>query len=155
MKEIMMTTTKSPASTQRQETTEEHAKAMLANFRRLWEQMDPRIVEEIVAPDATSFWSGRGPFRGTDYPEQMRFTMESVPDAKLEVAGHAIDLPYLFISWIIRGTYADAPIELHGIDRFHLRGELADDVWAIFDTGPLRESLERGEDQTAPGSVDD
>jgi hypothetical protein len=121
--------------------TEADAEAMLANFRRLWNQMDPRIVEEIVAPDAIAFWSGRGEFKGSEYPEQMRVTMESVPDAKMEVTCHAIHLPYLFISWILRGTLADEPLELRGIDRFRLRGELADDVWAIFDTGPMREQV--------------
>jgi hypothetical protein len=129
-------------------TTEADAEALLANFKRLWNQMDPRIVEEIVAPDATSFWSGRGGFKGSEYPEQMRTTMESVPDAEMEVTGHAVQVPYLFISWILRGTYLGAPLELRGIDRFRLRGQLADDVWAIFDTGPMREQLARvGEDK--------
>jgi hypothetical protein len=124
--------------------TESDARAMLENFKRLWDEMDPRIVEEIVAPDATAFWSGRGEFKGSEYPEQMRVTMESIPDAKMEVAGHGIQLPHLFISWILRGTVAGAELEIRGIDRFRLRGQLADDVWAIFDTGPIRESARTG-----------
>ena len=121
-----------------------HARAMLENFERLWNEMDPGIVEEIVAPDATAFWSGRGLFKGNEYPEQMRVTMESIPDARMEVTGHAIDPPYLFISWLLRATYAGAPLEIRGIDRFRLRGQLADDVWAIFDTGPMRDQLALG-----------
>jgi hypothetical protein len=120
------------------------ARAMLENFKRLWDEMDPRIVEEIVAPDATAFWSGRGEFKGSEYPGQMRSTMESIPDADMEVTGHAIQLPYLFISWILRGTYADGALEIRGIDRFRLRGQLADDVWAIFDTGSIRGSARNG-----------
>jgi hypothetical protein len=124
--------------------TEADARTMLENFKRLWNEMDPRIVEEIVAPDATAFWSGRGEFRGNEYPEQMRVTMESIPDAEMEVTGHAIQLPYLFISWILHGTYSEAELEIRGIDRFRLRGQLADDVWAIFDTGPISESARKG-----------
>ena len=128
--------------------SEADAQAMLANFKRLWDEMDPEIVKEIVAPDATAFWSGAGQFRGSEYPEQMRQTMSAVPDAKMEVTGHAIELPYLFISWILRGSFADTPLELRGIDRFRLRGGLADDVWAIFDTGPMRENLASGVTET-------
>lgn len=112
---------------------------MLENFKRLWDEMDPRIVEEIVAPDANAFWSSVGQFKGSDYPDQMRQTMSAVPDAKMDVTGHAIELPFLFISWL-RGTVAGSSLELRGIDRFRLRGELADDVWAIFDTGAMRDS---------------
>jgi pimeloyl-ACP methyl ester carboxylesterase len=128
--------------------TERDAQAMLENFKRLWDEMDPEIVEDIVAPDATAFWSSAGEFNGSDYPAQMRQTMNAVSDAKMEVTGHAIELPYLFISWILRGTLAGAALELHGIDRFRLRGRLADDVWAIFDTGPMREQLARAERST-------
>ena len=120
------------------------AEAMLANFKRLWDSLNPEIVKEMVAPDATAFWSGVGEFRGSDYPEQMQQTMAAVPDAKMEVVDHAIEMPYLFISWILRGTFAGEAVEINGIDRFRLRGELADNVWAIFDTGPMREQLARG-----------
>ena len=134
----------SEGAVQARPATEGDARAILENFKRLWDEMDPRIVEEIVAPDATAFWSGRGEFKGSEYPKQMRVTMESIPDAKMEITGHGIQLPYLFISWILRGTYADAELEIRGIDRFRLRGQLADDVWAIFDTGPIRESARSG-----------
>src|ERR671936_22927 len=130
-----MSSTIKETGAQAGDTTEADAQALLENFKRLWNKMDPKIVEEIVAPDARSFWSGRGEFQGSEYPEQMRVTMESVPDAKMEITGHAIQLPYLFISWVLRCTYLGAPLELRGIDRFRLRGSLADDVWAVFDTG--------------------
>jgi hypothetical protein len=133
-----MTGTSSELQGEARPATEQDARAMLRNFKRLWDEMDPRIVEEIVASDANAFWSSVGQFKGSDYPEQMRQTMSAVPDAKMQVTGHAIELPYLFISWILRGTFAGSPFELRGIDRFRLRGELAEDVWAIFDTGPMR-----------------
>jgi hypothetical protein len=135
--------------------SEQAAHAMLENFKRLWGQMEPEIVKEIVAPDATAFWSSVGKFEGSEYPEQMRQTMNAVPDAKMEVVDHAIEAPYLFISWIMRGTLAGESLELRGIDRFRLRGELADDVWAIFDTSPMRDQLARAAEVSAeqPGTV--
>jgi hypothetical protein len=136
-----MSGTTSAPSADAHAATEANAKALLENFKRLWRDMDPRIVEEIVAPDATAFWSGRGTFDGSEYPEQMRVAMQSILDAKMDVTTHAIDLPYLYISWILRGTYLGASLEVRGIDRFRLRGALADDVWAIFDTGIMRERL--------------
>jgi hypothetical protein len=145
----MSSTTREPRAEARP-ATEADARALLENFKRLWDEMEPQIVEEIVAPDATAFWSSVGEFKGSDYPEQMRQTMSAVPDAKMEVTAHAIELPYLFISWILRGTFADAPLEMRGIDRFRLRGGLADDVWAIFDTGPMRDELARAESGARP-----
>ena len=131
------------------------AELMLANFKRLWDTHEPEIVKEMVAPDATAFWSSVGEFSGRDYPEQMRQTMTAVPDAQMEVVDHAIEMPYLFISWILRGTLAGEPIEIRGIDRFRLRGDLADSAWAIFDTGPMRAQLERAASEADQGGSAD
>lgn len=116
---------------------------MLDNFERLWRSRDPEIVKEIVAADAVAHWAGLGRFGGREYPEVMRKVMEGLPSLELEVTGHAAERDLLFISWKARALVDGFAVEWDGIDRFRLDGDLAVEVHAIFDTGPLRTAYER------------
>jgi len=131
----------------------DHAATLVENFRRLWSEKDPEIVREIVADDAVAHWSGIPTFRGTDYPTQMRRTMtETFPDIDLVVTAHAHEGDYVFISWHARATVSGVRVEWDGIDRFRLRGgALADEVYAIYDTGPMREAARQARRATAAG----
>lgn len=55
--------------------------------------------------------------------------------------GRAAQDPYLFISWHVRATAGGQSVEFDGVDRFRLRGELADEVYVVFDTAPTRQLL--------------
>lgn len=119
------------------------AERLIANFGRLWQTKDPEVVREMVAPDAEAHWSGVGSFRGTDYPERMRVTMqELVPDIGLRVTASAVRGDTVFVSWRAQATFAGRELEWTGIDRFRLQGELAVEVDAIWDTGPMREAAD-------------
>lgn len=120
----------------------EAALALVANFKRLWATKDPELVAEIVAPDAVAYWSGLEPIDGVEYVERMRQMMNLAPDIENEVTGQAVDGDLVFISWRARATVGEQQVECNGIDRFRLRGKLADEVYAVFDTTPLREAAE-------------
>jgi NAD(P)-dependent dehydrogenase (short-subunit alcohol dehydrogenase family) len=51
----------------------------------------------------------------------------------------------------VRATVGDDSVEYDGVDRFRLRGDLADEVYVVFDTAPMRELLGRTS-QPASGS---
>jgi hypothetical protein len=126
------------------------ATRLVANFERLWQTKDPEIVREIVAPEAIAHWSGLETFRGTDYPDQMRNVMQDLlPDIVLEVTAHAVNGDDVFISWQANASIGGETVEWVGIDRFRLEGDLADEVYAVFDTFPLREAQGRALGQVA------
>jgi hypothetical protein len=128
----------------------EAATKLVANFGRLWRTKDPEIVGEMVAPEAIANWSGLDTFRGTDYPDQMRNVMQDLlPDIVLEVTAHAVNGAYVFISWQANASVGGETVEWVGIDRFRLKGDLADEVYAVFDTFPLREAQARALGQAA------
>jgi steroid delta-isomerase-like uncharacterized protein len=125
------------------------ARALVANFERLWKTRDPEIVREIVSPTATAHWSGVGAFSGSEYVERMTQTMALTPDIENEVTGYAINNDLVFISWRAHGIIFGQPIEWHGIDRFRLAGAHAEEIHAIFDTAPLRDAaVAAGENPT-------
>lgn len=124
---------------------EETAAELLATFRRLWDVRDPAITLEIVAPDVVARWSGSGVVRGDEYPERWRsLVLETFDDLEFEITGHAAEEPFLFISWHVRATLGSEAAEGDGVDRFHIRGDRADEVLVIFDTAPMAELLSRG-----------
>lgn len=114
------------------------AAGLLARFERLWQLRDPELIREIVAPDAESHWSGAGAVRGDQYPERWRALVhDAVDDLDFEITGHAAQEPYLFVSWHARATAGGRSAEWDGVDRFRLRGDIADEVYVVFDTAPV------------------
>ncbi|MGI8937593.1 MAG: nuclear transport factor 2 family protein [Iamia sp.] len=124
--------------------TDTPAARFVEKFTRLWATKDPDLVAEMVAPDATASWSGRDSFTGAEYPGWMRQVMANlIPDVDLRPTGHAINGDLVFISWHAEGMVSGQHLEWDGIDRFHLRDGLADEVHATFDPAPLRVLLEQ------------
>jgi hypothetical protein len=124
------------------------AAALLDRFERLWESRESELIREIVAADAVSHWSGLGAVAGHEYPERWRALVQLADDLQFQITGHAAQEPFLFISWHVRATVNGRGAEYDGVDRFRLRGEQADEVYVVFDPGPMRELLKRA--QTAP-----
>jgi SnoaL-like polyketide cyclase len=126
------------------------ATTSVADFERLWQTKDLEIVREIVAPEAIANWSGLDPVRGADYPDRMRNVMQDLlPDIVLEATAHAVNGDDVFISWPANASVGGEAVEWVGIDRFRLKGDLADEVYAVFDTFRLREAQDRGLGQVA------
>jgi hypothetical protein len=117
---------------------EQAAQTLLERFDRLWKVRDSELVREIVADDAVSYWSGLGAIPGSDYPGRWHALVnESGAEVEFEVTGHAAQDPYLFISWHVRVTLGENSVEYDGIDRFRVRGQLADQVYVVFDSAPM------------------
>ena len=110
-------------------------------FERLWEVRDPGLIADIVAADGQSYWSGQGAVAGRDYPDRWQSLVGAVDALEFTVTGRAAQDPYLFIGWHVRATVGGQSVEFDGVDRFRLRGELADEVYVVFDTAPMRELL--------------
>jgi hypothetical protein len=119
------------------------ARQLYKRFEQLWATRDPSLISSIVAADGRSYWYGLGAVAGRDYPERWNSLVQSADALEFTVTGHAAGEPYLFISWHVRATVGDESVEYDGIDRFRLRGDLADEVYAVFDTAPVRELLGR------------
>ena len=117
---------------------ERAAAQLLDRFERLWAIRDADLIRDIVAPDAVSHWSGLVSIAGHDYPERWRSLVHDLADElEFEVTGHAAQEPYLFISWRARATLGAQSVEYDGVDRFRVRGELADEVYVVFDSAPM------------------
>jgi hypothetical protein len=119
------------------------AMQLYKRFEQLWATRDPGLISSIVAADGRSYWSGLGAVAGRDYPERWNALVQSADALEFTVTGHAAEEPYLFISWHVRATVGDESVEYHGIDRCRLRGDLAEEVYVVFDTAPVRELLGR------------
>lgn len=123
------------------------AMRLYQRFERLWATRDPSLIAGIVAADGESFWSGQGAVAGRDYPDRWRSLAAAADVLEFAVTGRAAQEPYLFISWHVRATLGGESVEFDGVDRFRLCGELADEVYVVFDTGSMRQLL-----RTAPSS---
>jgi hypothetical protein len=62
---------------------------------------------------------------------------------EFEITGSALQEPFLFISWRARAVADGDAAEWDGVDRFRLKGELADEVYVVFDTAPIRALRQR------------
>ena len=89
-------------------------------FARFWAAPDAALVARAMfADDVVGDWPGdREPVRGfRPYRARIGALLDVVPDLTLEVAEHATNGNLIFIRWIARGTGADGPFELTGMDR--------------------------------------
>ena len=64
----------------------------------------------------------------------MAQVLEMIPDLHLEVIEHAQNGDVTFIQWLARGTGADGPFELEGIDRIRSENGLVTDNLVRFDS---------------------
>jgi len=132
----------------------EAADALLEKFEHLWDVRDPELIREIVAADAASYWSGQGKVAGSAYPERWDALVNGIAgDLDFTVTGHAAQEPYLYISWHVRATIAGQSTEYDGVDRFRVNGELADEVYVVFDTDPMRKLLKETQRDSASPSA--
>ena len=89
-------------------------------FARFWAAPDvARVAPAMFAENVVGDWPGDPePVRGfRAYQARVGALLDLVPDLTLEVAEHATNGNLIFIRWIARGTGADGPFELTGMDR--------------------------------------
>jgi hypothetical protein len=118
------------------------AEQLYERFERLWATRDASLISAIVAADGQSFWSGQGAVAGRDYPDRWRSLVQTPDVLEFSITGRAAEEPYLFVGWHARAVLGGENVEFDGVDRFRLRGELADEVYVVFDTTPMRSLLE-------------
>jgi SnoaL-like domain len=113
-------------------------------FAAFWAAPDVGFVAEaLFTPDVVGDWPGdREPVRGfVAYRERIAQLLEQVPDLTLEVADHATNGNLIFIRWIARGTGADGPFELSGMDRIRTEnGRVAENI-IRYDTAALSAAI--------------
>ena len=78
----------------------------------------------MFADDVVGDWPrDPEPVRGfAAYKARIAQLLDAVPDLTLEVAEHATNGNLIFIRWIARGTGAEGPFELTGLDRIRTEG---------------------------------
>jgi hypothetical protein len=106
------------------------------HFAAFWANPDPQLVRYAVTEDVVGYWPWSDtPVRGVEqYTQRIAEVLDLVPDLRLEVAEHASNGEFVFIRWIARGTGANGPVEVSGIDRIRLReGRVAENI-IRFDT---------------------
>ncbi|WP_211097211.1 nuclear transport factor 2 family protein [Herbaspirillum sp. ST 5-3] len=95
------------------------------SFAAFWAKPNPALVPRALAPDVVGYWPGSEPVRGVDaYTQRIAELIAMVPDFRLEVAEHAANGDCVFIRWIARGSFDDAPFEFTGVDRVRVRDGL-------------------------------
>lgn len=90
---------------------------------------DPLAPQEggnVLDADIVGYWPDEAePVRGlADYTGKITSLLQQVPDLRLEVVDHAAKDDLIFIHYVGRGTGADGPFELRGIDRIRVRDGL-------------------------------
>lgn len=101
-----------------------------------WADPDPSRVGRAVSADVTGHWPGdakavHGP---QEYRQRIVDVLERVPDLRLEVVEHAQNEAVIFIRWRARGTGADGPFEMYGIDRIRLEDGYVKDNHICYDS---------------------
>ena len=113
------------------------------HFAAFWAKPDPQLVHYAVTPDVTGYWPwSETPVRGADeYVQRIADMLALIPDLRLEVAEDASNGEFIFIRSIARGSGANGPLEMSGIDRIRLRdGKVAENI-IRFDTARFQTLL--------------
>jgi steroid delta-isomerase-like uncharacterized protein len=114
-------------------------------FAEFWANPDPALIPELVAPDVSAQFPGvEGRVSGVDaYQEQIARALSAVPDLRLEVLDHLAEGDRVLIEWRGRCTIGGETVELEGVDGFRVRDGRVVDARVVYDTGVLRQAVER------------
>jgi SnoaL-like protein len=113
-------------------------------FARFWAAPDVAlVVPAMFAEDVVGDWPGDPePVRGfAAYKARIAQLLDAVPDLTLEVADHATNGNLIFIRWIARGTGADGPFELTGMDRIRIEDGRVKENIIRYDTAALEAAV--------------
>ena len=113
------------------------------HWAALWASPHPELAARVVTPDVVGHWPGDPePVQGvTRYKQRLVGLLDQVPDLRFEVAEHASNGEVLFVGWVARGTGADGPFELHGVDRIRLRDGLVKEHRVYYDPALLDQAV--------------
>jgi SnoaL-like domain len=115
----------------------------------LWASPHPELAGRVVTPDVVGYWAGDArPVRGvTQYKQRIAALLELLPDLRLEVAEHARNGDVVFVAWNARGTGANGPLQLCGVDRIRLRDGLIKEHLVFYDPALLKGAVKGAPDQ--------
>lgn len=108
---------------------------------------DPLAPQEggnVLDADIVGYWPDEPePVHGlADYTAKIGGLLRQVPDLTLEVVDHATNDDLIFIHYVGRGTGADGPFELRGIDRIRVRDGLVVENVIRYDHTQLRNAVQ-------------
>ena len=108
-------------------------------FQSFWANPSGDRVPELIAPDATIFFTGAGAFSGRAYVDAMSDMLSSMVDmtvTPLDCASHG---DRLYIAWETTARINGERRTWLGVDRFRIKDGMAIEEQVIFDSAILRD----------------
>lgn len=107
-------------------------------FQSFWADPSGDRVPELIAPDATIFFTGAGTFSGREYVDAMSEMLSSMVDmtvTPLDCASHG---DRLYIAWETSALVNGERRTWLGVDRFRIKDGMAIEEEVIFDSAVLQ-----------------
>ena len=115
-----------------------NAERFIQAFTERWRQPDPDRLAELWHPEGKLLHPGMGKPIGRDQlPGYIARVLSVFPDVRLEPTAWASKGDTVFVEWTMTATFRGQQIQWSGADRFTLRGDLAIEGIAYFDSLPL------------------
>jgi ketosteroid isomerase-like protein len=111
-------------------------------FAEFWTAPDLTLVPSIITDDVVGYWPGGRTVRGkAEYMQALEDLLALLPDLWLDVKEHAMseDGEFGFSRWVMRGTGANGPFELAGMDRTRVRDGLVCENYVFFDLAQFQQ----------------
>ena len=107
-------------------------------FKSFWAAPTGPRVAELIAPEATIYFTGAGTFSGAEYVNvmgEMLASMEDLTVTPLDCAGHG---DRLYIAWETSVLIDGERVTYMGVDRFLIKNGMAIEEQVIFDSAVLQ-----------------
>ena len=115
-----------------------NAERFIQAFTERWRQPDPDRLAELWHPEGKLLHPGMGkPICRDQLPGYLARVLSVFPDVRLEPTAWASKGDTVFVEWTMTATFRGQQIQWSGADRFTLRGDLAIEGVAYFDSLPL------------------
>lgn len=117
--------------------TREHLE-FYERFKSFWSAPSGARVAELIAPDATIYFTGAGTFSGAEYVDAMQGMLDAMVDMTVTPLDCAGNGDRLYISWETSAVVDGVPRKWLGVDRFRLANGMAIEEQVIFDSAVLQ-----------------
>ncbi len=115
-----------------------NAERFIQAFTERWRQPDPDRLAELWHPEGELLHPGMEEPIGRDQlPGYIARVLSVFPDVRLEPTAWASKGDTILVEWTMTATFRGQQIQWSGADRFTLRGDLAIEGIAYFDSLPL------------------
>ena len=107
-------------------------------FKSFWAAPSGARVAELIAPDATSTFTGAGTFSGAEYVNVMQGMLDQMSDVTVTPLDCAGNGDRLYIAWESTAVIDGTRRTWLGVDRFRLANGMAVEEQVIFDSAALQ-----------------